>query len=47
MNGGRRLVPRGSVHHHDRVPQSRSPCKPSKCHWFPLRAPFCCAVGKG
>jgi len=22
-NGGGRLVPRGSVHHHDRVPQSR------------------------
>lgn len=30
VNRGGRLVPRRSVHHHDRVPQSRSPYKCSE-----------------
>lgn len=35
VNGGRRLLSRGSVHHHDRVPQSRSPCKACQLRLVP------------
>jgi hypothetical protein len=44
VNRGGRLVPRRSVHHHDRVTQSRSPYKCSKKQLISLRPPFGHAV---
>ena len=40
VNRGGRLVPRGSVHHHDRVRQSRVPLQTFKVPIVPLGAPF-------